>query len=149
MHKKLALGALALAAASLIAANAYAKTYTVKELNSGAGGTFVFEPDFLHIQPGDSVEFVPSDAGHDSQSYLVPDGAQGWKSEISKPITVKLTKDGVYLYECSPHHMFGMLGVIVVGKAVNEEAAEKAAKVMDAKLIMNKDRLDKLMDRVK
>ncbi|MGH8292733.1 MAG: pseudoazurin [Gammaproteobacteria bacterium] len=149
MHKKLALGALALAAASLIAANAYAKTYTVKELNSGAGGTFVFEPDFLHIQPGDSVQFVPADPGHDVQSYFVPKGAEGWKGEISQGLTVKLTKEGVYLYDCSPHYMFGMQGVIVVGKATNKEEAEKAAKAMEAKQIMNKDRLEKLMHRVK
>ena len=58
----------------LLGANAYAKDYTVKELNSGAGGSFVFEPDFLHIQPGDSVHFVAVDPAHDSQSYLVQIG---------------------------------------------------------------------------
>jgi pseudoazurin len=135
--------------ASLLCANAYAKDYTVKELNTGADGNLVFEPDFLHIQPGDSVHFVPADAGHDSQSYLVPEGAQDWKSEISKDITVKFTKQGVYLYECAPHHMLGMLGVIEVGKAVNKPAAEKAAADMEKQLLMNKDRLAKLMKDIK
>ncbi|MBU6421200.1 MAG: pseudoazurin [Gammaproteobacteria bacterium] len=147
MNVKIMLGALL--AVSLLAANAYAKDYTVKELNTGAAGTFVFEPDFLHIQPGDSVHFVAADAGHDSQSFLVPAGAQPWKSEVSKDITVKFTKDGVYLYECNPHHLFGMQGVVVVGKAVNKEAAEKAAKAMEAQQLMNKDRLEKLMQQVK
>lgn len=139
----------ALLAAGLLSINANAKDYTVKELNSGADGSFVFEPDFLHLKPGDSVHFVATDAGHDSQSYLTPKGAEGWKSEISKDITVKFTKPGVYLYECSPHHMFGMLGVIEVGKAVNKAAAEKAAKGMEAKLLMNKDRLGKLMKKIR
>jgi pseudoazurin len=149
MHKKLALGAIALVAACLLAGTAYAKNFTVKELNSGPGGTFVFEPDFLHIQPGDSVQFVPADPGHDVMSYYVPNGAQGWKAEISKAITVKFSKDGVYLYECSPHHMFGMLGVIQVGKAGNKAAAEKAAKDMEGQQIMNQGRLEKLMAEVK
>ena len=139
----------ALAAVSLISATAYARDYTIKELNNGPGGSFVFDPDFLQIQPGDSVHFVASDAGHDSQSYLVPAGAASWKSEISKDITVKFTKPGVYLYECNPHHLFGMLGVIQVGKAVNKAAAEKAAETMEKQQLLNKGRLDKLMQRVK
>lgn len=149
MHKKLALSAIALVAACLLAGTAYAKTFTVKELNSGPGGTFVFDPDFLYIQPGDSVHFVAADPGHDSMSYLVPAGAKSWQSEISKDITVTFTKDGVYLYECSPHHLFGMLGVIQVGKAVNEEAAEKAAKAMEGQQVMNQGRLPKLLKNVK
>lgn len=147
MNMKIALGLLL--AASLIAVNAYAKDYTVKELNSGAGGSFVFEPDFLHIQPGDSVHFVAADPGHDSQSYLVPEGAAGWKSEISKDITVKFTHQGVYLYECNPHHLFGMLGVIEVGKAINKEEAEKAADAMEVQQLMNKGRLETLMKGVR
>lgn len=147
MNIKIALGILL--AASLIAVNAHAKDYTVKELNSGADGTFVFEPDFLHLQPGDSVHFVAADAGHDSQSYLVPKGAAGWKSEVSQGITVKFTHPGVYLYECNPHHLFGMLGVIEVGKATNKEEAEKAAAAMEAQQLMNKGRLEKLMKDVR
>ena len=149
MNRKIVLSVLALAALSLMGSTVYAKTYQVKELNSGAAGTFVFEPDFLHIQPGDSVEFVPTDPGHDVASYFVPSGAKEWKAEISKGITVNFDKDGVYLYECTPHHMFCMLGVIVVSKATNKAAADKAAHEMEEKQIMNKGRLDKLMDEVK
>ena len=139
----------ALAAVSVMSATAYAKDYTVKELNNGPGGSFVFDPDFLHIQPGDSVHFVASDAGHDSQSYLVPQGAASWKSEVSKDITVKFTKPGVYLYECNPHHLFGMLGVIQVGNAVNKAEAEKAAEAMEKQQLLNQGRLEKLMQKVK
>ncbi len=138
-----------LVSVGVLGANAYAKDYTVKELNSGAGGSFVFEPDFLPIQPGDSVHFVAVDPAHDSQSYLVPRGAKNWKSEIGKDITVKFTQDGVYLYECNPHHLFGMLGVIQVGKPVNKAAAEKAAQTMESKQLMNQGRLEKLMKEVK
>ncbi|MDE2195616.1 MAG: pseudoazurin [Gammaproteobacteria bacterium] len=146
MNKLLVSGAVL--AVSLLAANAYAKDYTVKELNTGADGTFVFEPAYLHIQPGDTVHFVAADAGHDSQSFLTPKGAEGWKSEISKDLTVKFGVQGVYLYECNPHHQFGMLGVIQVGKAVNEDAAKKAAAAMEQQQLMNQGRLEKLMQDV-
>ncbi|MGH8280267.1 MAG: plastocyanin/azurin family copper-binding protein [Gammaproteobacteria bacterium] len=151
MKQKMLLSVLALVALSMVGTAVYAKTFTVKELNSGPDGTFVFDPNFLHLQPGDSVHFVASDAGHDSMSYFVPPGAKNWKSEVSTDITVTFSKDGVYLYECSPHHMFGMLGVIEVGKATHadKEAAEKAAKGMEAQQIMNKGRLEKLMSDIK
>jgi hypothetical protein len=45
--------------------------------------------------------------------------------------------------------MLGMLGVIEVGKAVNKPAAEKAAADMEKQLLMNKDRLAKLMKDIK
>ncbi len=147
MNFKIVLGAVL--ALSLIGASAYAKEYTIKELNSGADGTFVFQPGYLHIQSGDTVHFVAVDAGHDSQSYLVPTGAKNWKSEVSKDITVKFTKDGVYLYECNPHHLFGMLGVIQVGKPVNKQVAEEAAEKMEKQQLMNNGRLEKLMKEIK
>lgn len=138
-----------LLAVTVLGANAHAKDYTVKELNTGAAGTFVFEPAFLAIQPGDTVHFIATDAGHDTHSYLVPSGAKDWNSEISKDMSVKFMTPGVYLYDCTPHHMFGMLGVIQVGKAVNKTAAEKAAADMEAKQLMNQGRLEKLMKEIK
>ncbi len=147
MNTKLVLGAIL--AVFLIGTTAYAKDYTVKEMNTGPGGTFVFDPNFLQIQPGDSVHFVAVDAGHDSQSYLVPKGAQSWTGQVSKDITVKFTQQGIYLYECNPHHMFGMLGVIQVGKAVNKAEAEKAAADMEKQQLMNQGRLEGLMKEIK
>ncbi|MGI0085240.1 MAG: plastocyanin/azurin family copper-binding protein [Nitrososphaerales archaeon] len=147
MNTKYVFGAIL--AVSLIGTSAYAKDYTVKELNTGPGGTFVFDPNFLQIQPGDSVHFVAVDAGHDSQSYLVPKGAQSWTGQVSKDITVKFTQQGVYLYECNPHHMFGMLGIIQVDKAVNKAEAEQAAADMKKQQIMNQGRLEGLMKEIK
>lgn len=37
---------------------AFAQTYEVLMKNRGTGGPMVYEPDFLAIQPGDSVKFV-------------------------------------------------------------------------------------------
>lgn len=149
MMKKLTFGVAVALALALVAASAYAKNYKVEELNTGTDGTFVFQPAYLHVHPGDTVTFEPTSPGHDSRSYLAPQGAHGWSGAIGKPITVTLKQQGVYLYECVPHHLFGMLGVIEVGKPVNEAAAEKAAVTMEKTQVMNKGRLDKLMAEVK
>lgn len=149
MNRKTVARILAAAVIASMTMAAYAKAYTVKELNNGPDGSFVFEPAYLHVQPGDTVNFVPTDAGHDSHAYLVPAGATEWASQVGKPISVTLKQQGVYLYECVPHHMMGMLGVIEVGKPANKAAADKAAATMEGQQVMNKGRLQKLMAQVK
>lgn len=138
------LGALGL----LFAVHAGAANYVVKELNNGPGGTFVFDPAYLHIQPGDRVTFEATDQGHNSESVLVPGGASSWKSDVSQPLSVTFTKEGVYLYQCLPHALFGMVGVIQVGKAVNKEAVLKAAKDLEHKQLMNQGRIDGIVKQI-
>lgn len=128
--------------------SAVAESYTVKMLNNGDDGTYVFEPDYLHAQPGDTVTFKAVDAGHDSQTFYVPKGAEGWKGEISQDVTVTLDKEGVYLYECQPHHALGMLGVIQVGDKADMDAVKQAADGMEANVVMNKGRLSALVEKV-
>jgi len=125
-----------------------AANYVVKELNNGPGGTFVFDPAYLQVHPGDSVTFEVTDQGHNSESVLVPDGAASWKSDISQPLTVTFTKEGVYLYQCLPHALFGMVGVIQVGKAVNKDAALKAADELEHKQLMNQGRITGIMKQI-
>lgn len=140
----------ALVLGGLMAASpAFAKDYTVKMLNSGTDGSFVFQPGYLHVQPGDTVTFKAVDAAHDSRSIFVPDGATTWDGEIGKDVTVTLTKQGVYIYECVPHHTLGMVGVIQVGEATNLKAAKAKAAKVESKQVMNKDRLTQYMNEVK
>ena len=42
----------------------------VKSLNRSSTGFFVFSPDFVRIKPGDTINFVATDKGH--QVYSVP-----------------------------------------------------------------------------
>jgi pseudoazurin len=86
--------------------------------------TRIFAPDILYIQPGDSVQWQNM-TSHDTVSIegLVPEGAQPWRGAISENFGVTLTVEGVYAYVCEPHIGFGMMGVIVVGKPVNIDAA--------------------------
>ncbi len=84
----------------------------------------VFAPDILYIQPGDSVSWQNM-TSHDTVSIegLIPEGAQPWRGAIGENLGVTLTVEGVYAYVCEPHIGFGMMGVIVVGKPVNIDAA--------------------------
>ena len=120
---------LALASAVLVPAAAQAKDWQVKMLNRGSAGNFVFEPAYVAVKPGDTVTFVPTDKGHNAESIdgMTPVGAAPFKGQISQQITVKFTKPGVYGYECQPHAMLGMVGLIEVGRPVNKTQVAAAA----------------------
>lgn len=130
--------------ASVLTSNLYAAEHEVKMLNSGKDGQImVFEPAALKVAVGDTVKFISKDMGHNSVSTFTPEGAESWKGEISKEISITLNKEGIYLYTCEPHNVLGMVGVIQAGEASNKDAALKAAKELSAKFTMNKDRLEK------
>jgi pseudoazurin len=133
--------AIAVALAALMTSGAaVAADHQVQMLNKGEKGAMVFQPDFIVAAPGDTVTFVPTDKGHDAASIdgMIPDGAEPFKGEMSKPLTVTLDKEGVYGVKCVPHYGMGMVALVVVGKPVNLEQAEavkqpgKAKKVFQA-----------------
>jgi pseudoazurin len=128
---------------------AFAAEHEVKMLNSGKDGTMVFEPGFLKVAAGDTVKIVPTDAGHNASSVITPEGGEAWKGAIGKEVSIKMDKEGIYIYVCDPHAMMAMVGVVQVGKATNLEAAKKSAKDLSAKFVMSKDRLDKYLAQVK
>lgn len=45
--------------------------------------------------------------------------------------------------------MMGMVGVVLVGRPVNLEAAKRSAKEESSKLVLNKDRLEKELAQIK
>jgi len=116
-------------ACMLASTYAYASDIEVKMLNKGSDGTvMVFEPALVHVSIGDSVHFIATDKSHDVQSIanMIPEGAQTFKGQLNQDLVVKLDKPGVYGYRCEPHYGMGMVGLIVVGKPVNENAAKAA-----------------------
>lgn len=133
----------------LATSTAFAANHTVKMVDEGAAGNMIFEPGFLNANVGDTVTFVVKDRGHNVISRLVPPGADGWKGTVSQGLTVTLTKEGVYLYECDLHKMLGMVAVIQVGKPVNLNDAKVAAAALSKKMAMGAERLDGYMSRIK
>jgi pseudoazurin len=82
----------------------------------------------VHVQPRDTVRFVPVDPGHNAESLkgMIPEGAEPFKGGIGKELAVTFTVEGVYGYNCMPHYGMGMVGLVVVGDAAANAEAVKA-----------------------
>jgi Plastocyanin len=132
-------------AAALWASATEAAEHVVKMLNSGKDGPMAFEPALLRVAVSDTVKFEPAEkGGHNSVSKVVPEGAQGWKSGFDEAISVKIEKEGAYFYQCEPHLISGMVGVIIAGKPANKDAVINALKGAESKAAMGKERVQKL-----
>lgn len=128
---------------------AQAANHEIKMLNNGKEGIMVFEPAFLKVAKGDTIKFVPTDPAHDVASVTVPKGAKPFTGALGKALTVKVTEEGVYVYECKAHLPMAMVGVIQVGAPKNLDDAKKGAAGLAKSFVMNKDRLDKYLAQVK
>jgi pseudoazurin len=126
----------------------HAANFEVKMLNQGASGVMVFEPAFLKINTGDTVTFLATDAAHNSASIpgMLPNGASSWNGELSRDIAVTFDVPGVYGYQCTPHSMMAMVGVIQVGdNNANLDSAKASAESFKSTFVMNQSRLDDLL----
>jgi pseudoazurin len=114
----------------LSAMPASAKTVQIEMKNKGAAGMMVFEPAYAVAQPGDTVRFVPTDPGHNAETIdgMLPEGVKPAVGGMGKVLEYKVTKAGLYGFECKPHFGLGMVALVKVGKGVpaNLDAARKA-----------------------
>lgn len=133
----LSLALVLLGSTSLYASN----THTIKMLDKLGEEKMVFEPPFLKIEVGDKVVFEPTNPGHNSESVFTPDGAKAWNSKINETYEVTLDKNGVYIYQCTPHTSVNMVGVIQVGKPINLKAAFEFAEDYPKFISFNKSRM--------
>jgi len=126
MRNSLAAAALILNTLSVCSASA--ADFDVKMLNDGPDHPMQFDPELVKISPGDTVHFVAADKGHSVQSIpgMLPAGAEPFSGNFGESISVTLTHEGVYGYECRPHGSMGMVGMIIVGHPTNEAAAKSA-----------------------
>ncbi|MFQ3341912.1 MAG: pseudoazurin [Porticoccus sp.] len=124
--------------------------HIIKMLNSGSGGSMVFEPAVIKVSKGDTIHFKATDMSHNSVSMdgMIPEGASSWAGQLNQDITVKLDSEGVYVYQCDPHAMMAMIGVIQVGEAVNLSEVKNAAIDKKSAFMMNSDRLDTYLSQL-
>ena len=87
----------------------------------------VFVPEILQVNPGDTVKFVSADPGHNSEvdEDMMPEGGTMWEGKINEDITVTIDVEGAYGYYCTPHRTAGMVGLILVGSALENYEALK------------------------
>ncbi|RWX80776.1 pseudoazurin [Neorhizobium lilium] len=121
-----ATAALVASAMPLLAAD-----HQIQLLNKGADGAMVFEPGFVKIAPGDTVTFVPTDKGHNVETFpgLIPQGAAEFKSKPNEQFQTKFDVPGAYVVKCTPHAGMGMVALIQVGDNPTNLDTIKTAKV--------------------
>jgi pseudoazurin len=119
-------------------------------LNAGTEGMMVFEPAVLSIKKGDTVKFVATDVAHNSSSVegMIPEGAEPWVGAMNQDIEVTLTEEGVYVYQCTPHNMMAMIGVIKVESSSNINSIRAKAESYKKTFLMNQERLDDYLSRI-
>jgi pseudoazurin len=124
--------------------------HIVKMLNSGDGGNMIFEPAVIKVSKGDTIHFKAVDMLHNSATIdgMLPAGAAEWASELSKDFSIALETEGVYVYQCDPHAMMAMIGVIQVGEAVNLDAIKAKADKNKSLFVMNADRIDNYLSQL-
>jgi pseudoazurin len=128
-----------------------AENYEIKMLNQGSEGYMVFEPSVLKIKKGDTVTFKATDAAHNSASIkgMIPSGAEDWNGKLSQDISVTFNVEGVYGYQCTPHMMMAMVGIIEVGgNQSNLESVKAAAQKIKSAFVMNQERLDEYLSQL-
>ena len=122
-----------------------AANHEVRMLNSGAEGFMVFEPAVVKAAVGDTVTVKATDMAHNSASIegMIPEGANSWNGAMSQDVTVTVNKEGVYVYQCTPHSMMAMVGVIQVGGSLsNMDSIQAKVASVKAGFVTNKERLD-------
>ena len=122
--------ALPVVAASLfVVGPVAAKDIAVQMKNSGGAGIMVFEPSFIRAAPGDTIRFLPTDAGHNAEIIpgMIPAGVEPSAGEIGKEFDLKVTKRGLYGIRCKPHFSLGMVALVKVGPGAAPNAAAAAA----------------------
>ena len=72
--------------------------------------------EIIHINVGDSVEWLPTNEGHNVEFIMTPTMLSlPEKSQMNEPYSMIFQEAGIYVYGCTPHLNTGMLGLIVVG----------------------------------
>jgi pseudoazurin len=110
----------------------------------------------IKIQKGDTVTWT-GDAMHNSASInnMLPKGASPWEGKLTKEagevsISVKFETEGVYGYKCTPHEMFGMVGLVVVGDpSSNLGEATSEGKKIEGKFAAGKGRFSEYFSQIK
>ncbi len=126
-----------------------AKEHTVKLLTQGSNGKMmVFEPLFIKIEVGDTVNFVPSDPSHNAESFSVPSEKSSFQTPYGKATKVTFNEKGAVLVKCLPHAALGMMGVIQVGDNIDSAKAKADWAKVRGSVAMNKDVIDEAISKI-
>tara|TARA_R110002051_G_scaffold68059_2_gene122738 strand:- start:3150 stop:3572 length:423 start_codon:yes stop_codon:yes gene_type:complete len=113
---------------------AAAEIFEVQQLNRGDAGMMVFEPGFLRIAVGDTVNFIATDRSHNAESIpeMMPEGAAEFSGKMNKDVAATFDVPGLYAIRCKPHYAMGMVMMIAVG-----DIAEVPAEFLEGRIPKN------------
>ena len=118
------IAALAALKMAMAASAALAAEHEIKIKNTNGKGKFmVFEPDFLKVEPGDTVKFVVVDKNHNAEAIteVWPEGVEPLKGQMNQDAEFVAEKPGIYGIRCHPHYTMGMVALIVAGDPANKD----------------------------
>ena len=128
-----------IALSSLFIGYAFAKTVEIEMLNRSGKNIMVFSKTIVKINSGDNIVWKAIDKGHNVEFVTVPNGVKSFKSKLGKDINYNFTIPGVYLYQCTPHKMMGMIGIVIVDDNYNNlDIVKKTKMVGKSKKILKK-----------
>lgn len=120
----------------LFSSNVFAANVEIVMLNKNkeTKQRMVYSEELIKIETGDTIDWVLGDKGHNVEMLAGPEGYElPKKSKLSKPVSITFDKPGIYLYQCSPHAAFGMIGIIVVGGDTSNLDAISESKTLTGK----------------
>ncbi len=82
-----------------------------------------YQPLVIKIAPGDTVQWTKMSTHNvEMMEGLIPEGAEAFKSPMSQDVSHTFEKEGIYIYQCTPHIGAGMGGAVIVGEPTNLDA---------------------------
>ena len=128
----------------MFSATGFAADVTIEMLNKNkeTKKRMVYSQELVKIEAGQSIEWVPTDKGHNVEMLAGPDGYElPKKTKLNQPVNMTFEVPGIYLYQCSPHAALGMIGLIVVGGDTSNMDAIKSKKLTGSKSKKKRDKL--------
>jgi len=145
----LLMGAVALVSARGVHAAADHRVEALNVHPADRNRRMIYNPEILHIAPGDAVQFVPVDRGHNVESFpdMLPEDVEQFRSPVNEALSVQFATDGTYGYFCTPHRPMGMMGLVLVGDFTrNLDAVRDAGQSLAPRPL--KQRFDEIMIEV-
>lgn len=121
LKRALLVSALSLAALMPPGLPAWAATYEMDQVIDLSAmvpeEVYRFEPNYLWIEPGDTITFLNSTGNHTVTAIegMWPDGADFISIEHKPRTQVTFVEPGVYGLRCKVHGRHGMYALVVVG----------------------------------
>ena len=129
----------------MLTSSAYAADMTIDMLNKNADGErMVYSTEVARVAVGDTITWLPASKGHNVHFISAPDGVELVKSKMNKEFSFTFEKEGIYLYQCTPHKSMGMIALVIVGENTDNIDSAKKAKVVGK----SKKKLKKLLENL-